>query len=150
MKRRGWISWVVPIAMVVSGCSNGSSGKSPTSPAPPKVDLTGQWTGAITFVAGNNCDGSQNISVSLTQTGDPTDANFSGQFDLACAGPVEIHGIISSGNLFGAVKGSIGGRILGSATSNTISMRVVQSSSAADGEGGASNQTLSRWSLTRS
>ena len=106
----------------------------PGKPAAVSADLSGLWSGTITFHAFSDiegdtspspCDGFASIAVTLRQNGD----SLVGQFQTGCGGVLSIRGFVTGANLSGSLDGSTGpgfGRIFGTVTSNHIRFRTVQ------------------------
>jgi hypothetical protein len=128
MKRSRWIP-VLGIVGALVGCNKSA----PTEPAwgaldasavsSPASGLSGAWSGKITFhpYAGNYvvlpCNATEPISVFLTQDA----LHLTGQFHSGCAGTMEIHGIVTGGQITGTLDsptsqdyGKISGTITGS------------------------------------
>jgi hypothetical protein len=134
MKRQSGILWAVGLGIVWSlGCDKAA----PTEPArdladmsiaevaPSPADLSGTWSGTITFHAFESdtevllCDGRAPISVTLNQDG----SSLTGHFQNACAGMLEIRGQIAASSISGSLDSSTGfsyGSISGFASSHEI------------------------------
>lgn len=134
MKRKSWILWSLGLGIVGSlGCDKAA----PTEPtrdiadmgigkvAPSTADLSGTWSGTITFHAFESdrevlvCDGSAPISVTIKQEG----PSLTGDFGNACAGMLEIRGQIAANSISGSLDSSTGfryGSISGFASSDEI------------------------------
>lgn len=134
MNRQSGILWAVGLGIVGSlGCDKAG----PTEPArdladmsiaevaPSPADLSGTWSGTITFHAFESdtevlpCDGTASIRVILRQDG----GSLSGQFETACAGELTIRGLVDGIGISGVLNGSSGhsyGLIEGTAFSGSI------------------------------
>ena len=103
-------------------------------PAGLSADLSGLWSGTITFHAFSDiegdsspspCDGAASITVTLKQGGE----NLTGGFQSGCGGLLSIRGFVNGANLSGSLESGTGpgfGRIFGTVTSNHIQFRTVQ------------------------
>jgi hypothetical protein len=119
MKRQSGILWAVGLGIVGSlGCDKAA----PTEPArdladmsiakvaPTPADLSGTWSGTITFHAFESdmevlpCDGTASMRVTLRQEG----GSLSGRFETACAGELKIRGVVNGIRISGLLDGSKG------------------------------------------
>ena len=150
MKRTQWISRVILVGALVSpGCGGGPTspgGKIPDQPV--GLNLAGTWTGTIQFLA-RSCP-VEPVSVVITQAAAVADGvPFSGQFDSACGGQVQVHGLLSGTILYGNIADNDGrSRITGTASASAIKIATFQASGGSDGESGG-QQMINRISLTR-
>ena len=117
------IAWVVLLGAV--GC--GDEGTF-TDPLP----LEGSWTGTVTYHSPPESEAvpcpAESVSVGFTQAG----SALTGRFETACAGPLDLQGTVSGGDLTGtlvSVNGTpFGGRVSGTASADGVRISVTQSS----------------------
>ncbi len=119
-------AWDNPEGRLASWADTGTFSDS-AIPIPPPQDLSGTWTGTITFLDPPfeflpRCQDSASITVDLVESGEA----LTGQFQAGCSGTFVLQGQLQGTTISGSLEGRNGqGEISGTVLSNRIQFQTI-------------------------